>query len=277
MPNEFIQLHGHGLAKLVMARAEAELFVAKATGGYHGQKLDGELIEMILVLLRNCPDQAVPASTKELLFITDNDLRESLRMDIAEVNRALTDGEWKSATVVSGSVIEAILLWALTQGTPAAAAASAAKLKLKVKPILEEWVLNEYIEVAHDLGLLKSSETYDALHLARGFRNLIHPGRAIRLSLKCDRGTALAASAALSSSCAIYREKVPHSMIAAIYARKSTEQAGVADEQKSVARQVDHARAYAARRAGRSTDAHVYVDDGISRRRVRERARASCG
>lgn len=34
-------------------------------------------------------------------------------------------------------------------------------------------------------------------------------------------------------------------MIAAIYARKSTEQTGVADEQKSVARQVDHARAYA--------------------------------
>ena len=31
-------------------------------------------------------------------------------------------------------------------------------------------------------------------------------------------------------------------MIAAIYARKSTEQTGVADEQKSVARQVEHAR-----------------------------------
>ena len=35
-------------------------------------------------------------------------------------------------------------------------------------------------------------------------------------------------------------------MIAAIYARKSTEQTGVADEQKSVARQIEHARQYAA-------------------------------
>ena len=34
-------------------------------------------------------------------------------------------------------------------------------------------------------------------------------------------------------------------MIAAVYARKSTEQAGVADEQKSVTRQVEHARQYA--------------------------------
>jgi site-specific DNA recombinase len=53
-------------------------------------------------------------------------------------------------------------------------------------------------------------------------------------------------------------------MIAAIYARKSTEQTGVADEQKSVARQIDHARAYATHKGWIVSDAHVYVDDGIS-------------
>jgi DNA invertase Pin-like site-specific DNA recombinase len=37
-------------------------------------------------------------------------------------------------------------------------------------------------------------------------------------------------------------------VIAAIYARKSTDQTGVADEQKSVARQIDHARQYATRK-----------------------------
>lgn len=39
-------------------------------------------------------------------------------------------------------------------------------------------------------------------------------------------------------------------MIAAIYARKSAEQHAVSDEQKSVARQVEHARAFAAERGG---------------------------
>ncbi len=34
-------------------------------------------------------------------------------------------------------------------------------------------------------------------------------------------------------------------MIAAIYARKSTEQTGVADEARSVTRQIEHAKAYA--------------------------------
>ncbi len=53
-------------------------------------------------------------------------------------------------------------------------------------------------------------------------------------------------------------------MIAAIYARKSTEQSGVADEQKSVARQVEHARSYAVRKGWTVADEHVYVDDGIS-------------
>ena len=53
-------------------------------------------------------------------------------------------------------------------------------------------------------------------------------------------------------------------MIAAVYARKSTDQGGVADEAKSVTRQIDHARAYAARKGWTVDDAHVYVDDGIS-------------
>jgi site-specific DNA recombinase len=53
-------------------------------------------------------------------------------------------------------------------------------------------------------------------------------------------------------------------MIAAIYARKSTEQLGVADEQKSVARQVDHARAYAERKGWTVSEEHIFVDDGVS-------------
>ena len=53
-------------------------------------------------------------------------------------------------------------------------------------------------------------------------------------------------------------------MIAAIYARKSTDQSGVADHQKSVARQIEHARAYAARQGWTVADEHLFVDDGIS-------------
>jgi len=51
---------------------------------------------------------------------------------------------------------------------------------------------------------------------------------------------------------------------ASIYARESTDQGAVNDEQKSVAWQVEHARAYATREGSTVDDAHVNVDDGIS-------------
>lgn len=53
-------------------------------------------------------------------------------------------------------------------------------------------------------------------------------------------------------------------MICAIYARKSTEQSGISDEAKSVARQIEHAKAYAAKKGWTVDDRFVFTDDGIS-------------
>src|SRR5262245_46378620 len=53
-------------------------------------------------------------------------------------------------------------------------------------------------------------------------------------------------------------------MIAAIYARKSTDQNGIGDEEKSVTRHIEHAKAYAAKKGWMAPEEHVYVDDGIS-------------
>jgi site-specific DNA recombinase len=52
-------------------------------------------------------------------------------------------------------------------------------------------------------------------------------------------------------------------LVAAIYARKSTEQI-IADDQRSVSRQIDHVRVFATAKGWMVSDAHVYVDDGIS-------------
>jgi site-specific DNA recombinase len=52
-------------------------------------------------------------------------------------------------------------------------------------------------------------------------------------------------------------------MIAAIYARKSTEQ-NLPDTEKSVTRQVEHATAYATAKGWTVDPARVYVDDGVS-------------
>ena len=53
-------------------------------------------------------------------------------------------------------------------------------------------------------------------------------------------------------------------MMAAIYARKSTEQNGADADAKSVARQIESARAFATARGWAVADEHVYADDAVS-------------
>ena len=60
-------------------------------------------------------------------------------------------------------------------------------------------------------------------------------------------------------------------LVAAIVARKSTEQVGVTDEQRSVTRQVEHARAYALAHGWIVLDECIFVDDGISGAEFRKR------
>jgi site-specific DNA recombinase len=52
--------------------------------------------------------------------------------------------------------------------------------------------------------------------------------------------------------------------ICGIYARKSTDQSAVADESKSVTRQVEHARQYAAGKGWNVDESAIFVDDGVS-------------
>jgi hypothetical protein len=153
-------------------------------------------VTIIYEVLSKCPDRAAVASTAELMFIVDPDFRETLRSDLSEVNRALADGEWKAATVLSGSVAEALLLWKL-QSLPPAEISRVSNMvpNLPNKP-LDRWHLPEYISAAERLNIF-TADTIAQCKLAKDFRNLIHPGRARRLGQKCDRGAALSAVASV--------------------------------------------------------------------------------
>jgi hypothetical protein len=66
----------------------------------------------------------------------------------------------------------------------------------KPEKVLQTWGLHEYIETAAAQKIIRP-ETVEQAKLAQGFRNLIHPGRAVRLAQKCNRATALSAVAAV--------------------------------------------------------------------------------
>jgi len=155
--------------------------------------------------LVKCPDEYPSPKTLELKAIRGKgakDFRESLRIDLSATNTALSNGEWKAATVLAGSVVEALLLWALRKRKKGEITSALKKLQglghLKRDPgtDLESWSLEPLAEVAAELRVI-TQETLAQVELAKNFRNLIHPGREIRLRQKCDRATALSAVAAV--------------------------------------------------------------------------------
>ncbi len=151
-------------------------------------------IALISDMLRKCPDEFPSANTSELEFIEETDFRHSLRKDLSAISRALANSEWKAATVLAGSVLEALLLWKLDKDRPQAMATNYAKLK-KLRS-MERWDLSDYIEAVVELQLIKE-RTANQARLAKDFRNLIHPGRSVRLGEICNRGTAFGAVAAV--------------------------------------------------------------------------------
>jgi hypothetical protein len=128
-------------------------------------------------------------------------------LDISAANRDASNGEWKGSTVLAGPAAEALLLWAIKESeqkasgsiSGAIAALRSAGSFGQQQPSSSDpdrWSFAELIEVARQLDRIKPP-TAEQAALGRNFRNLIHPGRAIRLDQICDRGTALSALAAV--------------------------------------------------------------------------------
>jgi len=207
VPNELITLDGDKYAEMaanlaamrsILKRWQTDLRTSlKPIPGLN----DLNPVVAIHHCLASCPDQFPSPGTTELSFIEPDDLRENLRLDISAANRALANNEWKAATILAGSIVEALLLWALQHQDPlkretAITTAVGKTLQQKPPTYLEQWHLHQFIEVAAEAKII-SADAASQARLAKDFRNLIHPGRSSRLGQICDRGTALAAAAAV--------------------------------------------------------------------------------
>jgi hypothetical protein len=114
--------------------------------------------------------------------------------DLSTAATSLHNGEWKAATVLAGAASEALLLWALAQDEAASLLAARTAAKPEKRPMLE-WGLETMIGVAEDRKLIGEATAKQG-RLGKDFRNLIHPGRAVRTRQICDKATAYGAIAA---------------------------------------------------------------------------------
>jgi hypothetical protein len=115
-------------------------------------------------------------------FITDEDFRRSLENDFKEMNFCIQAGAYKAAIVVAGSIIEAVLIdYVIAENIIARDEA----LKLD---------LGKVLSLCKDKKII-SEKTSDLSSAVKGYRNLIHPGRTIRLNESISKETTEVAKA----------------------------------------------------------------------------------
>ncbi len=212
IPDELLTMDTQAYASMIVAKEQIKdvlaTWNANRTAGQSLLSFDFphhlSPVAQIRNVLALCPDQSPAPGTSELNFITDADLRTNLRNDIGAVTRALSNGEWKAATVLAGSAAEALLLYTLRQrslaeiGRAIASAKASGNMTANPDPTdLDRWNLHECIEVSAVLGIIRPN-TAKQTRLAKDFRNFIHPGVAQRLGEKCDQATALSAVAGMA-------------------------------------------------------------------------------
>ncbi len=197
LPVELLTLSGDDYANYVFGLEAMQAAIDRWNyrgGDDRPRNHDGKSpVYLVREALSKCPDQSPSPQTTELSFISDRQLAESIRLDIDSATDALHRNDFKGATVLSGSAMEALLLWKIQS---VGITSPITGMRNNARPSPEEWVLEDYITAAEIRSLIKP-DTAKQARLAQNYRNLIHPGRAVRLAQTCNRGTAFGALAAV--------------------------------------------------------------------------------
>ena len=121
-------------------------------------------------------------------FITDDEFRSVLVTDYEEMQTCANSEAWKSTLVLAGSVVEAVITYYLSvEGHLSREKAT----KLELGPA---------IELGWQHGIL-SEEFRNLSIVVKDYRNLVHPGREIRLKTKANGDTAKIAMSLVNLIC----------------------------------------------------------------------------
>ncbi|MBS6603439.1 MAG: tetratricopeptide repeat protein [Brachyspira sp.] len=109
--------------------------------------------------------------------ISNIELKEVLNKDIEECAICIATNQNKSAIILCGSIVEAILMDCILNR-------SIKKYKIKDKnKNIKDMSLNELLTVAKQEGMI-SDTTYNLSHFIKDYRNIIHPSNLLRKSFK---------------------------------------------------------------------------------------------
>lgn len=113
-------------------------------------------------------------------YITDDAFRRSLQADWQELEGACSVKAWKAVHVLAGSIVEAAMIDSLH------AALDTHKVPLEK---LLNMGLGELVKLSKTHAII-TERTADLSSVVRTYRNLIHPGRSVRLGDQVDQHSA---------------------------------------------------------------------------------------
>lgn len=120
----------------------------------------------------------------EFDFVTDLEFRDSLQSDHREMGLCMDSGAWKAVHVLCGSIVEAVLIDYLLSSDHVS----------RDKALSMD--LGSALPICREKAVI-SQRTVDLSSAIKDYRNLVHPGRTIRLSDRVDRSSAEVARAVL--------------------------------------------------------------------------------
>ena len=125
--------------------------------------------------------------------VTSSRLRAIAERDWKECCAALNARCWKSAVILTGGILETIILSMLARRKTKALKANAAR---GFQPDIQRWTLGQMIAVAEELKLFGPAIQMLPRPL-KEYRNLAHPGDELREGLRVGESSAMASFHAL--------------------------------------------------------------------------------
>lgn len=130
-----------------------------------------------------------PRGPRPFRFVRNPALRSSARVDWCEARHAYRSSSWRSCVIACGAVLEGMLLDAAEEDPDAARAAYTKRFAGRSPEALKRWSLNELAEACAELEIL-GQQSLHLTHALRFSRDLVHPGRAVRLRASIGRAEA---------------------------------------------------------------------------------------
>jgi hypothetical protein len=135
------------------------------------------VIREVLSLIKDLQD---PDRWPQIEFLKiETELHKTISADLDEVVNSLRVRNWKSATVVSASIIEAICSWWVND-----------QANKKLADLLRECRKQGLFLNIRTKDVSEAESFYQSALCAKNYRNLIHAAKAKRTETQCDEGTA---------------------------------------------------------------------------------------